>query len=98
MKYKFLILTLLWTAAAMAQKQPLSVAELSINIPVSIEQALPTKQQDGVYYYGFQQGDKVLLSIETEKAGQPVNLEVREFASGSMIYKARDQKKLRTYS
>ncbi len=95
MKYKLLLLALLWGVAATAQKNALTVAELSITAPVSVDNPQPAKPQDGLYFYGFQKGDVVLVNVEPEKAGQTINLEVQDYASGSVVYSSKSIKKVK---
>jgi len=95
MKYLLLMITLLWTGTALAQKGSLTVTERSITIPPAIEAPAATKPQDGVYYYAFQQGDVVLVQVSPEQPGRLLNLEVQEYASGSVIYAAKGQKKIK---
>lgn len=85
---------LLIQLSALAQKS-MQVADLHITIPVSIKDIRSITPQHGVYYFGFQQGDVIVLNIETEKENQPFNLEVQEYPSGSTIYSSKNQKKVK---
>ena len=94
MKYKLLILTLMAQLSALAQRN-MQVADLRVTIPIKIENPISVKPQNGVYHYGFQQGDVITVNVETEKENQPFNLEVQEYLSGSTIYFAKDQKRIK---
>ncbi|MBC5994108.1 hypothetical protein [Pontibacter cellulosilyticus] len=94
MKYKLLMLMLLVQLTAMAQKS-IQVADLKITAPASIANPQSIKPQDGVYHYGFQQGDAIVVNVEPEKAEQPLNLEVQEYTSGSTVFSVKNQKKIK---
>ena len=94
MKYKLLILLLLVQLSAMAQKS-MQVADLRITIPTAVANPQSIKPQDGVYHYGFQQGDVILVSVEPEKGGQLLNLEVQDYTSGSTVFSVKNQKKIK---
>ncbi|HEY4650758.1 MAG TPA: hypothetical protein VIG72_05055, partial [Pontibacter sp.] len=87
MRSSLLILTLLWSLAAVAQKKAVTVTEQTIN--------LPPAGQEQVLYYGFQKGDVVLLQVEPEKSGQTINLEVQEYTSGAVVFNAQQLKRIK---
>ncbi|MBJ6117651.1 hypothetical protein JAO76_05590 [Pontibacter sp. BT310] len=87
MKYKLLMLMLLWSVAAFAQKKAITVTEQTITIPADGQQA--------VYFYGFQKGDVAAITIEPDKPGQTINLEVQEFASGAVVYSSQPVKRVK---
>ena len=89
-----MVLMLLSQLPALAQKS-IQVANLNINIPVAVAQPQSTTPQDGLYHYGFQQGDVVVVNVEPTQGEQPFNLEVQEYGSGSTVFAARNQKKIR---
>lgn len=78
---------LLWSVVAVAQKQAITVTEQSITIPAT--------SQQGVYFYGFQKGDVVIVNIEPNKTGQPLNLEVQDYTSGAVIFSTQKAKKIK---
>ena len=87
MRSSLLILTLLWSLAAVAQKKAVTVTEQTINIPPA--------GQEQVLYYSFQKGDMVLLQVEPEKSGQTINLEVQEYTSGAVVFNAQQLKRIK---
>lgn len=95
MRYKLLVLMLLTQLATWAQQQPLQVANLTITAPPALAATAPDTPTEGRYFYGFNQADAVLLDASPAKGGQTINLEVREYPSGSVVYAARAQKKIR---
>ncbi|RAU84276.1 hypothetical protein [Pontibacter arcticus] len=91
MKYKLLLLLLLCHVTAIAQKNTITVTDRSITVPAAIQVQQP---QEGLYY-GFQMGDVVLLNIEPEKTGQTFQLEIKEYASGAVVYAASNLKRVK---
>jgi len=81
------MLTLLWNLAVIAQKKAITITEQSITIPAT--------GQQGVYFYGFQKGDVAVVTIESDKAGEMINLEVQEYTSGATVYNAQSIKKVK---
>ncbi|MEJ8757517.1 hypothetical protein WG947_10940 [Pontibacter sp. H259] len=87
MKYKLLMLMLLWSVATIAQKKAITVTEQSITIPAT--------GQQGVYFYGFQKGDVAVIDIDPDKAGETIKLEVQEYTSGAVVYNSEPVKKVK---
>ncbi|MEJ8802620.1 hypothetical protein [Pontibacter sp. H249] len=94
MKYKVLLLMLLVQLSAVAQKS-IQVADLRITVPTAIEKPKSIKPQEGVYYFGFQQGDIIIVNVEPEKSDQALNLEVQEYTSGSTMFSIKNQKRIK---
>lgn len=90
-----MMLMLLMQLSASAQKS-MQVANLQLTIPVPLAQPQSINPLDkALLFYGFQQGDEVVINVEPTQSNQPFNLEVREYGSSSAVYSARNQKKLR---
>ncbi|MER2997496.1 hypothetical protein [Pontibacter populi] len=87
MKYKLLMLMLLWSVATIAQKKAITVTEQTITIPAT--------GQQNILHYGFQKGDVVVLNVEPDKPGQTIKLEVQDYTSGAIVYSSQPVKKVK---
>jgi hypothetical protein len=74
-----------------AQGSGVLVADLTLDVPPAAAIAAPF----ATHYYGFQQGDVLLLNLENEKGKATFSLDIVDQASGSPVFSVRQVKKLR---
>lgn len=89
------------TPGVLAGPDPIKVAELTFPVPGTRAAAEFKKLNPGReylwahYYYGFEQGDVVILDLEMEEGKGTYNVEVQDYLSKSVLFSRRDVKKLR---
>ena len=92
---------LLPNPSVVADSDPIKVSELTFPVPGTRAAAEFQKNNPGReylwahYYYGFEQGDVVVIDLEMEEGKGTYNFEVQEYGSKSVLFSRRDIKKLR---
>jgi hypothetical protein len=92
-----LLLCCCWPVSLLqAQGKGVLVADLTLPLPAPVPVAAGQRPAAfATHYYGFQQGDVLLLNLENEKGKASYSLEVVDYASGSPVYSAQQVKKLK---
>jgi len=96
-----LCLTGLLPLNALAQQHAITVADLTFPVPGTRAAAAWEKNNKGKdyqwpnYFYGFQEGDKLVIEMKMEEGKGKYDVDIREFASGSVLYAGRNLTKIK---